>query len=309
MNYKVKDIIRDICNELSLKCTFLSKDWVMMIESSECRRFVVGYKFGLNSQSVCEIFDDKYACYDVLSSLNIPIIEHQIVYDVANNCNYALGCNTHAYVKKYFLAHNNHIVLKPNNGTCGIGVIELVDYDKIDKTLNKLFEKNFSISMCPYYNIRHEYRVIMLDGNAELVYCKYIPLVAGDDNRTIKELLIEFNPNYFSDKLNDTKFDKILSKGEVYQYGWKFNLSQGSTAKPVVDNKLRNELIALAKSVSDAINLRFGSVDIIELQDGELRVLEVNSGVMIENYLLQNPNEYNLVRSIYKKAIIKMFDN
>ena len=43
-----------------------------------------------------------------------------------------------------------------------------------------------------------------------------------------------------------------------------------------------------------------------KLQDSKARkledkVLEVNSGVMVENYIKQNPEEYSVVKNVYKK--------
>lgn len=38
--------------------------------------------------------------------------------------------------------------------------------------IGEVFQQSFSASMCPFYNIAHEYRVIMLDGEARLIYQK-----------------------------------------------------------------------------------------------------------------------------------------
>ena len=52
--------------------------------------------------------------------------------------------------------------------------------DQIDVVLDKLFINNYSISICPFYEIEHEYRVIMLDGEKQLIYKKYLPIVYGE---------------------------------------------------------------------------------------------------------------------------------
>ena len=56
----------------------------------------------------------------------------------------------------YFNKHNK-IVLKSNTGTCGRGVYKIEDVNQINETLDKLFKNNFSISMCPFYDIEDEY--------------------------------------------------------------------------------------------------------------------------------------------------------
>lgn len=302
-----KEIIQEICNEDNIKYNFLSKDWVIMLEKDGKTRFASGYKFDLNSQAIGLIADDKYALYEVLEKKGIPIIEHQIVFKKTNELDYAVGCNTYEYVKNYFFRNNNHIVIKPNNGTCGHNVFNVTNINEIDSILDKIFVNNFSISICPFYNIKHEYRVIMLEGEAQLLYTKYLPIVIGDGNKTIRQLLFEFNYDYFTNKLEDSKYDRILAKNEKFEYNWKFNLSQGSIAKRLDDELLAEKLIKLAKQVCDEIHLKFGSVDIIQTEKNDLLVLEVNSGVMIENYIRLNPNEYVTVKNIYRNAIEKLF--
>ena len=78
------EIIKEICNELNIKCTLLSKDWVVMLEKDNKTRFISGYKYDLNGQGLGEVFDDKYSTYDVLTSKNIPIIKYDIVYYEGN---------------------------------------------------------------------------------------------------------------------------------------------------------------------------------------------------------------------------------
>lgn len=307
MKNNFKEIIKEICTEDNIKYKFLSKDWVIMLEKDGKTRFISGYKFDLNSHGIGLIADDKYALYEVLKSKNIPVIEHKIVYNKMNNLDYAIGCNTYEYVKEYFEKNNNNIVIKPNDGTCGKNVFNVTDVNEIDIVLDKIFLKNYSISMCPFYKIKHEYRAIMLDGENKLLYTKYLPIVTGDGNKTIRQLLLDFNYDYFIDKLEDSKYDKVLPKNKTFEYNWKFNLSQGSIAKKLNDKVLQDRLIKIAKQVCKEINLKFGSIDIIETTNNELLVLEVNSGVMLENYIRLNPNEYIYAKDIYRNAIKNLF--
>ena len=307
MKNNFKEIIQKICDEDNIRYKFLSKDWIIMLEKDGKTRFISGYKFDLNSHGLGLIADDKYALYEILRDKGIPVIEHRIVYNKTNKLDYAIGCNTNEYVKEYFMKNNNHIVIKPNDGTCGHNVFNVTDINDIDKILDKLFVNNYSISMCPFYNIKHEYRVIMLEGKNKLLYAKYLPIVTGDGNKTIRQLLIEFNYDYFIDKLKDSKYDRILANEEKFEYTWKFNLSQGSIAKKLNDKLLESKLIKIAKQVCDEINLKFGSIDIVQTTNNDLFVLEVNSGVMLENYIRLNPNEYITAKNIYKNAIENLF--
>ena len=307
MGKNFEEMMKELCTEEKINYRFLSKDWVILLEKNGKTRFVSGYKFDLNSQAMSVIADDKYALYEVMAAKNIPVAEHKIVYKKTNNLDYAVGCNTYEYVKDFFIKNNNHIVLKPNDGTCGKNVFNITNINEIDRILDKLFIDNYSISMCPFYEIKHEYRAVMLNGEIRLLYAKYLPIVFGDGVKTIRELLIEFNHDFFIDKLKDSTYDKVLDKDEKYEYGWKFNLSQGSITEKVEDESLVSKLESLAKRVCNEINLKFGSIDIIQTTNNELRVLEVNSGVMTENYVRLNPDEYHIVKEIYKDAIESLF--
>ena len=110
-------IIKEICNELNIKYTFLSKDWVIMLEYKNKTRFLSGYKFDLNKHALGLILDDKYAMYDVLNYKNIPVIKHDIVYKDSNNNLYAKDSKGLEYAKKLFYKYQENVVLKINNGT------------------------------------------------------------------------------------------------------------------------------------------------------------------------------------------------
>ena len=304
-----KEIIQQICDENNIQYKLLSKDWVIMLEKGGKTRYVCGYKFDLNGHGIGIITDDKFALYEVLKEKGIPVIEHMIVYNKDNHNDYAIACNTYEHVKDFFVKHNENIVIKPNNGTCGNGVFNVTNINEIDNILDKLFIKNFSISICPFYNIKHEYRVIMLDGESKLIYRKYLPVVIGDGKKTIRELLLEFNNDYFQNKLQDSKYDRILSEYEKFQYDWKFNLAQGAIAKKLEGEELYEKLTNIAKQVCKVTNLKFASVDIIETRNNDLLVLEANSGVMIDKYISLNPDEYITVKEIYTAAIEKLFND
>ena len=90
--------------------------------------------------------------------------------------------------------------------------------------------------------------------------------------------------------------------------GWKHNLSQGAKASNVIDEILKQKLETLAKKVAQVLDVRFVSIDISQLDTGELYVMEVNSGVVISKAIEQLENGYDEAKRIYQKAINKMFE-
>ena len=296
MNY-VQTIIKNICDEKNIEFNLVSKDWIMVLKKGQKIRYISGYKFGLNDQSSGIICDDKYALYDTLKLLNVPIIEHKIIFRNYNK----------AEIEEIFKKYNNNVVVKSNIGTCGSNIYHITNICDLFKYIDELLINNVSISICPFYKIKNEYRTIILNSNIELFYGKKRPIVYGDGIKSIKELLCEFNHNYFC-KINDKKLDKILEKDKEYMYNWQHNLSQGAIPFEVEDGILKNNIQSLAMKAFNLLNLKFASVDIIELESNELLILEINSGVMIDNYAQYMKNGEEICKNIYSKAIDSMFE-
>lgn len=299
-------IIKEICNELNIKYTFLSKDWVIMLEYKNKTRFLSGYKFDLNKHALGLILDDKYAMYDVLNYKNIPVIKHDIVYKDSNNNLYAKDSKGLEYAKKLFSKYQENIVLKINNGTCGRDIYHVKDLNDLTSKYNKLMMKHSAISICPFYDIINEYRAILVNGQIKLLYKKINPRVVGDSKKTIKELLQEFNPEYFKD-YNENNKNIILKQGEVFEYDWKFNLSRGSLSSLDILESDKIEIINIINKINEFLDLKFVSVDIIKTSDNRFLVMEINSGVMMENFINQHEDGEKIAKEIYKEAILEMF--
>ena len=305
-NAKFNIIIKEICEEKGINYNLLSRDWITMLEYKGKTRFISGFQFGLNDHALGNIMDDKFALYEVLHTKNIPVAEHHILFKNTNNNDYAEGYNTFNLVKDFYNIHKL-IVIKANTGSCGTNVYKIEKEEDIEPILNQLFEHNHSISYCPYYDIKSEYRMIVIDGEIQLIYKKKKPVVIGNGKDTIRDLLISFNRHYFSDKLNDSIYDRVLNYGEVYEYDWRFNLSRGASATTDISDEIRGKLIEIKNQITSELKIGFASIDIIETDDS-FYVLEINSGVMTENIIEIIDNGKEIVKSIYTKAIDKMFE-
>ena len=213
-------LIEEICREQNIKYQYLSKSWIIALEKDNQVKYISGYKFDLNNHALGNILDDKFATYELLKYYDIPVVEHKIIYSSNNKNTYAINCNSIEYVEQYFDLNNKNIVIKPNNSTCGKNVYHIEDRYKIKEILENLFIDNFSLSMCPYYNIKNEYRAIVLNNKCELAYCKYLPIVIGDGKSSLRSLLIKFN-NSLAHELTNNKFDKItkhIHRIEITEY-------------------------------------------------------------------------------------------
>ena len=84
---------------------------------------------------------------------------------------------------------------------------------------------------------------------------------------------------------------------------WRHNLDAG--AKPVLleDGEVRTACVQLAIAAARAIGITFASIDVVRV-DGTWRVLEINSGVMMEALAKLHPE---LVQATYDAALDRVF--
>ena len=294
---EVQKLIINICKEQNIKYKVVSKDWVTILEKNDKIRYISGYKFPLNDHAVGEICDDKYALYDVLKIFNIDVCEYHILF---KNYNIDEVIN---YSEKY----NFNMVVKSNISTCGNDMYHTLDKKNLIIAIDKLLKTNYSISICPYYTIKNEYRTIILDNEAMIVYGKKKPVVIGDGKSTIYQLLCKFNFHYFKNIKIDEKLNTVLGKGKIYEYNWQFNLSKGAIPFEIIDNVLKEKIENIALKISNILNAGFICVDVIRTIDDKLLVLEANSGIAMDNLIYLIPDGYNIAKKIYKKAILDMF--
>ncbi|MDY4237347.1 MAG: hypothetical protein SOX86_05050 [Bacilli bacterium] len=303
-------IIKQIALENDLSYEVLSCDLVIKLTKGNKIRYINGYKFGLNSHSLGLILDDKYATYELLNSLGISVCKHHILFRPTNHNSYAKNYNSFDYCYDLFLKYNKNVILKVNNGTCGDGVYHITTKKELKKIYNHLLKYNFSISLCPYYDIKNEYRVILLNNEIKIMYGKINPVVIGNGKDKLIDLLKDFNINYFGYKTNLKKninYNKVLKKDEKFIYDFKYNLSKGSIITEDIDKETKSIISKMAKDVSKKINLGFGSIDIIKTNDDKYYVLEINSGVMIENYIKLTSDGFKKAKKVYEEAVLEMF--
>ena len=293
------EIITKIGEELGIKVTLLSENWLTVLEKEGKIHFIQGYKFDLNSHGIGNVLDDKGLFYDVLKYKKLPIIEHHVLF--------------HDYDKQevldYFHKNNNELIIKGNIGTSGEQVFKVNSEQDLFTRIDKLFLNQFSLSLCPYYQIKNEYRVIVLNNEARIIFGKVKPKVIGDGLHTVKELACSFNKIYEVRPELLENPEMIPPKGEAVELNYQFNLSRGATMFIDIDKDLKEQLIALALLVSKSVNITFGSIDIIKTVNDELLIMEANSGVMMDNYIRFNGDKgYRDAYNLYKDAIKMMFE-
>ncbi len=306
MDNEFRKLIQLICSENNISCDVLSLGFLLVLEKNGVVKTISGYKFDNNSHSLGKIFDDKYATYELLKHYNVPVCEHSIFYCKNNTNTYVGKYNSLKYLKEKFDEYNGDVVVKKNTGTCGNEVSHFNEFNELEKFYNDTFLNNTSFSICPFYNIGNEYRVIVLNNKVKVMYKKILPEVLGDGYSTIRELLLKFNYEYFKN-IDDKSLDVILKKDEKFCYDWKFNLSLGSVASFDISSGDKKNILDIVSKITNNIDIGFCSIDIVK-SDTSFLVMEINSGVMMKYLISEKDSGYSIAKDIYTEAILSMFD-
>jgi len=315
--------LANIAVKHKLKHSSLSHGWIQSFEyvndkreTKRCR--VLGYDFPLNDCISYCAAKDKAATSLLLDEAKIPHVRNDLYLSPVISpkyCDQKLG--SYDAVRKQLKSSKTGLVLKPKDGTSGSETFHVTNPFELEVAWNRLISTHRDLVVCQYHDIQSEYRSIVLDGEVRLCYEKIRPQVIGDGKSTMRDLFYEYcasNPTFrggtgsTSKPFGGRKATDVPADGEIVVLEWQHNLCKGARAQKLkTDNATRKRLENIAIEVMRSLNLRFASVDIVRLdsEGKDLRVLEVNAGVMMENYSKQHPEDCNLCEKIYEDAMVK----
>ncbi len=304
-NRQLIKIIREICTERGITLESYSYDWIIKLSRKDTVMFIYGYQFPLNDAAAELICGDKAALSAVLAGCGIPSAEH-IFFMSPSNMHY-IGGNGNWLQLTELLSRHGRLVCKRNNGSGGNGVYIVSGQAELERTAAEIYRSSRSMSVSPFYNILNEYRVIILNGAVRLIYKKILPHVIGDGKHAVFELAYRKYKSNISELEITADLSARPIAGERINLGWKHNLGQGSEAVIIKEPAIIKQLSELAARASDALKIKFASVDIIETPD-KLMILEINSGIMMENFALSDDDSYNTAKKIYSDAVESYFN-
>lgn len=267
-NRQLIKIVKEICQEHGITFQGFSSDRVIQLTANDHTMFIHGFKFPNNNAAIEQICNDKSALSDLLSAHRIPHVPHSYFSSSYNKQNPPPQDNRKRM--QSLLQEYGKIVCKPNAATGGYGVFKVSSQRELEFASQEIFSASEAMSISPYRKIQAEYRVIIVNASVGVIYEK--------------------------------KF-RVPDAEEIVDVSWKHNLEQG--ARPViVTDVFKTEILSeLALSCVAALDAEFVSVDIVEDECG-FEVLEINSGVMMENFAASNPENYEIAKNIYQKAIL-----
>jgi glutathione synthase/RimK-type ligase-like ATP-grasp enzyme len=306
-------LIKELAAEQDYQLASFSQDWILRLVKDGVARHIFGYNFEINSATAQLTAGDKAAVSDLLAHLGVPHVEHRIFLHPRLS-GYVSSQGNWPAMLAYAQQVGYPLVAKPNTGTGGEGVSRVDNPADLERTTTALFQLHRSICLSPFLDLEQEYRAVMLDGECELLYTKRRPHVVGDGRSSVLELIEQLHLNgSLSQELAGQAIEQhrgelrqVPDLGQEVLIGWKHNLGEGSAPHLVDEGPLYDQLVELARRAAQAINIRFASVDIVD-SSGDLLVLEINSGVMMEYFVRHTPEGRQKAKHTYAKALTKMF--
>ena len=239
----------------------------------------------------------------MLKAYDIPTIEHYMIFNPNTRSDFSE--NEIGKAIKIFHDNNDYVILKSNDSSEGKYVFDVLSEEKLKKLILELFEeKKDTLSICPFYEIDYEYRVIFLDGKALFSYKKEKPCVYGNGISNLKELITE---NDFQDIYSNLDLNYIPKENEKIEVSWKHNLSRGANPSKIENDNIKEKVESLAVKAANVIGITFATVDIVHTKNNEFLVMEINSSVCMDKFSEKYKNGYEITKNVFKSALAKMF--
>jgi|SRR5579864_4219604 len=304
------DAVRKYCAGHGIALEVRSNGWLMMMQRGARRHLAFGYDIGLNSAVAHRIANDKAATSEALALSGIACVPHALFLNPRLNAHLPPAGSWQAMLA-LLTQHPAGLVVKPNEGTSGRSVFLATSKPKLELAVQKIFASHGSLAISPFLDIEDEVRVVLLDDTPIVVYSKDRPKIVGDGKHSLLELAIAAMPaeqrsavvSGMVDDLDRDALDAIVPAGARRVLNWRHNLDSGSRPVLLQQGEIREACAALAAKAAHAIGIRFGSIDVVNV-DGRWLVLEINSGVMMEALSRLHPD---LVYAAYEAALDKVF--
>jgi glutathione synthase/RimK-type ligase-like ATP-grasp enzyme len=304
------EAVKKYCATNDIAIEVRSDGWLMVMQHGSERRLAFGYDLGLNSAISHRIANDKAATAEVLQMSGVACVPHTLFLSPVMN-EYAVALKSWQAMLGLLRENPHGIVVKPNEGTSGEQVYRVSTEPKLELAVHRIFSSNVSLAISPYLDIEDEVRVIVLDHFPLVVYSKRRPSIVGNGKASLLELALAATPaerrstllRAMANDLDQAALDDILPLGQRQVLNWRHNLDSGAQPMLLEQGAIRDACVGIAGQAAKSIGMRFGSVDVVQV-DGCWLVLEVNSGVMMEGLSRRHPD---MVYAAYSAALDKVF--
>jgi glutathione synthase/RimK-type ligase-like ATP-grasp enzyme len=305
------DAVTGYCAKRAIAVDVRADGWLIVMQRGARQRFAFGYDVGLNSAVAHRIANDKSAAAEVLSISGIACVPHALFLSPEMN-QYIRARGSWEAMLGLLSENPQGIVVKPNEGTSGKSVFRVTSKPALELAVKRIFSSHMGLAISPYLDIEDEVRVVLIDAAPLVVYSKSRPAVEGDGRHSLLELALEATSAGrrstvlagMMAELDKAELDEVPPPGQRRVLNWRHNLDSGALPILLEHGERRDACVQLAAKAAQAIDIRFASIDVVRVQ-GEWRVLEINSGVMMEALSKLHPE---LVYAAYAAALDKVFE-
>ena len=299
-NSTLDKIFKEICKEENILIESFCDSYCLRLSKNGKSSFIYDNVMENNPSSLYKILKDKAAVFEILSKHGVPCVEHFYMFS-NNGINNSLSNTLNEQLKRY-----KRLVIKHNEGMSGKYVFYIDNSDDLITKSRTILNKFNSLSVSPFYNFSHEYRVVVLNEEVKLVFDKVRPFIIGDGKNTIQNLAaIKYGKDI---KLSKNVNPHLIAKtSEKVTLSWKHNLNFGASPEIITDKKILSKLSKIALDASKILNIKFACIDIAEIDNSELKILEINGAVSMGKFASISEKNYLLAKAIYKQAILENF--
>lgn len=294
------ECLREYCVSKGVEVISYSHDWIFHLSKGERRHVVIGYDLGVNSSSSAQICSDKAATFDVLDSHRVPSVPHHLFLEpwkmqfVEKDGNWGEMISLHRF-------YGGRSIIKQNDGTGGRGVFLAENVNALEEAVQKIFSRERSVALSPYLEIEKEVRYYIANSRPLICYEKCRPSVIGDGVSSVMTLAAKTEADFSIISSENVDWKYIPQLNEEVVLAWKHNLGGGATMSRVGNDELP-QAKEIALSAFQVLGLSAASVDVVCV-DGSWSVLEVNTGIMIENAYRSGAISRAEAQEIYKDII------
>ncbi|MEM0935880.1 MAG: hypothetical protein AAF865_16750 [Pseudomonadota bacterium] len=294
-----------------------------------CARPLFGNALGLNPEAAAMLAADKDYTARLLAAEGIATPDGIILFSPRYHARMALKNEAVAAAlpkpadAEAFAAQVGYpVILKPNSGSEGRGVMHIETEEELRRDLDTLFGSDDRVRL-EAYAAGQDTRLTVLDGRVQLAYRRLPPAVTGDGRRTLRQLaedaLGALARTHRGAKLSpeDPRIARAFQRqgltwntvpkaGRVVELLESANLSVGGRMEDLT-GALPPEVDALAQRAVEQLGLRLAGVDIRSLDvvagvEGAV-VLEVNAAPGLDYYASHGPEQWERARQLLIDAL------
>lgn len=305
--------LKDIAESLSYTATFLqSKGSAQRLMISDGKKMYIANStlFGFYPEVKRwqqHLLDSKILTQEIITSLGYTTIASFTAYH-----------NEYTSMASLVKAATDHIgtypvIIKPENGARGKNISVALNKTAVREQVKFFYKKKKSFLIQPIHNY-DEYRILVINGEVEVIHMKQLNHVVGDGVKTIQKLL-HTKPKEEKDdsfikielKKRGLSLESILSKDDTFlSHLTRFS----SPAEYYKSRDLPMNVVSWAKKLARDISIPTIGIDIfaprgLEHEESYI-IIELNANPAFE-YLDKRYNDQKKVQEIAQKFLTHYF--